>query len=150
MSRTPYEEYITGAADVCSNCLRLCRVERVDPVRGFGQEFEASLERRRETTTVAFGPAESVSEQKGVFCNCGVEGARDRIWDGADVDDDRFRELLQHCLTTLETKDVTVPHERTAAIALQAFKDGADPDDALSTALDIGLAAAATPAASVD
>jgi len=144
----PYHEHIIGAKDCCSNCLRLIRVERVDPARsGIGREYESRLERNRQTTTIGYGPADSMSERKGVFCTCGVESARERIWADADVDTDRFREFVQRMLRTLDAKGVTVNQKRTAGHALQARRDGAGVDDALATGLDHGLAAATTRAA---
>ena len=39
-----YEEHLFDASDVCRNCLRRIRVERVDPVRsGMGVEYEATM-----------------------------------------------------------------------------------------------------------
>jgi hypothetical protein len=139
-----YQDHILEAADVCSNCLRLIRVERIDPVRnGMGGEYEATFERERRHTSVEYGPADSVSDEKGVFCHCGVEGARDRIWSGDDLARERFKTLTKHCLQTLARKDVTVKDRETAAYALQAFDDGAAPDQALARAVDAGLVAAA-------
>jgi len=139
-----YAEHVLEAADVCNNCLRLIRVERVDPVRsGVAREFEATYERERRHTSVEYAPAESVSDHKGVFCACGVEGARDRVWGGDDLPRDRFKTLVQHLLRTLERKGVTVKPRETAAYALQAFDDDTTPDRALARAVDAGIVAAA-------
>jgi hypothetical protein len=139
-----YAEHVLEAADVCNNCLRLIRVERIDPARsGVAREFEATFERERRHTSVEYAPAESVSDHKGVFCACGVEGARDRIWSGDDLPRDRFKDLVQHLLATLDRKDVTVKPRETAAYALQAFDDGAAVDQALARAVDAGIVAAA-------
>jgi hypothetical protein len=137
-----FDEHVNEARDVCRNCFRVRAVERVDPVRGFGDEFEAHYERRKQTTTVDYAPADRVSEHKGVFCECGVESPRHRIWDDGDIDDERFRDLLRAMLETLAFKDVTVRRRRTAAYALQSFRDGAGVDEALATALEVGLATA--------
>jgi hypothetical protein len=140
----PYWDHIYDAADVCNNCLRLIRVERVDPVRsGVAREFEATYERERRHTSVEYAPAESVSDHKGVFCGCGVEGARDRIWSDDDLPRDRFKTLVQHLLRTLGRKGVTVKPRETAAHALQAFDDDGAPDRALARAVDAGIVAAA-------
>jgi len=142
---TPYQDHLRGAADVCNNCFALTKVERVDPTRGgIAREYEQTLQRNPETTKVDYGPAEAMSEMKGVWCDCGVEDARTRIWDDADVDTERFRSLLQAMLATLDAKGVTVDRQRTAAHALQARRDGAAVDEALRAGLDHGLAVAAT------
>jgi hypothetical protein len=80
-----------------------------------------------------------VSEQKGVFCECGVEEPRARVWSEDDVDDDRFRALLRSMLRTLDAKDITVARETTAAHALQARRGGADVDEAFATGLVAGV-----------
>jgi len=144
----PYAEHLFDSSDVCRNCLSPIRVERVEPSRtGFGRDYEDRLSRNPRTTTIAYGPSEAMSESKGVFCECGVEGAHERIWDDADVGTERFRELIQRMLRTLDAKGVTVNQKRTAGHALQARRDGAGVDDALATGLDHGLAAATTRAA---
>jgi len=138
-----YAEHVLEARDVCNNCLRLIRVERIDPVRsGVAREFEATYERDRRHTSVEYAPADSISEHKGVFCECGVEGARDRIW-SEGLSRDRFKTLVQHLLRTLERKGVTVKPRETAAYALQAFDDDVAPDQALAQAVDAGIVAAA-------
>ena len=143
MTDTPYEDHLLGARDVCSNCLRLIRVERLDPTRnGFGHELEETYERRRETTEVAYGPSDAVSESKGVFCACGVESARERIWQAPDIDRERFKALLKHALRTLALKDVTLKRKEAAAYALQAFDDGAGPDAAIAEGVESGVVAA--------
>jgi len=139
-----YAEHVLEAADVCNNCLRLIRVERVDPVRsGVAREFEATFERERRHTSVEYAPADAISEHKGVFCECGVEGARDRIWSGDTLPRDRFKTLVKHLLQTLDRKGVTVTPRETAAYALQAYDDDAAPDQALARAVDAGIVAAA-------
>jgi len=140
---TPYEDHYLSARDVCSNCLSLIRVERVDPMRGgLTQELDSHLARRRKVTHVAYGPSEAMSESKGVFCQCGVESARERIWSAGDVDRERFRELLKNLVRTATAKDISIKRKETIAYALQKHKDGYSPDDALATALDAGIVAA--------
>jgi len=141
---TPYQDHYLGAADVCSNCLSLIRVERIDPMRaGIAQEFSTRLARRRRSTSVEYAPADAASEVKGVFCSCGVESARERIWSGPEVDRDRFKELVKNLVRTADTKDISLKRKETIAYALSAFDDGAAPDAALATALDAGIVAAA-------
>lgn len=138
-----FRERVLQARDVCRNCFSLVRVERIDPTRGgVAREFESHYERHRQTTTVDYAPAERVSEQKGVFCECGVEEPRTRVWSEEDVDDERFRELVQSMLRTLEAKDITVARETAAAHALQARRGGADVDEALATGLVAGVSVA--------
>jgi len=104
-----YDDRVIAARDVCSNCFRLLRVERVDPTRGgLTREYEASYEREQRNTSIEYGPAEVVSEHKGVFCECGVESPRERIWGDADVDRDRLATLLAQLLRTLRRKGLRV------------------------------------------
>lgn len=140
---TPYEDHYLGARDVCSNCLSLIRVERVDPMRGgITQQLDSHLARRRRSTTVEYAPADAASESKGVFCNCGVESARERIWSADDVTEDRFRTLVKNLVRTADNKAITIKRKETIAYALQKFKDGHDADESLATALDAGIVAA--------
>jgi hypothetical protein len=140
----PYADHIVDASDVCNNCLRRIRVERIDPTRaGLVREFETTLTRNRRTTVVDHGPAESVTDQQGTFCEaCGTESAYDRWWADADIDDDRFRDLVQQLLRTLDEKGVTVARKRVAAHALQARRDGDSVDEALATGVEAGLQSA--------
>jgi len=149
MSKTPYEDHLSHAADVCDNCLQLARVERLDPTREGHEDYECRLARNKQTTTVGYAPADSVSDQKGVFCDCGVESPRERIWTDDEINDDWFRDLIQQMLRTLKTKSVTVDEKQTAGHALQARRNGEDVDAALATGLDHGLAAAAMPSAAI-
>jgi len=140
----PYADHIVDASDVCNNCFRRIRVERVDPTRaGLAREFETTLTRNRRTTVVDHGPAESVTDQQGTFCEaCGTESAYDRWWADADIDTDRFRDLVRQLLRTLEAKGVTVARKPAAAHALQAWRDGDSVDEALATGVDAGLQSA--------
>jgi len=139
-----YADHIVDASDVCNNCLRRIRVERIDPTRaGLTREFEATLTRNRQTTVVDHGPAESVTDQQGTFCEaCGTESAYDRWWQDSDIGTNRFRELIQQLLRTLEAKGVTVVRKPLAAHALQARRDGDSVDEALATGVDAGLQSA--------
>jgi hypothetical protein len=143
MPTPPYEEHVLGARDVCSNCLRLIRVERIDPYRSNDLQAEARLSRRERVTKVGYGPSEQVKDSKGIFCECGVESARHRIWDGDDVDRERFKDLIRHVIRTLELKRVTLKRTEAAAYALQKFDDGSGVDEALATGIEAGVVAAA-------
>lgn len=138
----PYADHVYDANDVCRNCLRVVRQERLDPTRtGMTREYEERLERDPRTTEVCYGPGETVTDHKGVFCDCGVEGVHARWWDEDDVDRERFRDLAANLLTTLEQKRVSVHKERTVGMALQAWRDGADIDAAFARGVEYGLAA---------
>jgi len=135
-----YQEHVLHAADVCNSCLGMIRVERLNPVRtGMSREYEACYERHKKRTVIDYGPAESVSDQKGVWCVCGVENARTRIWSDQDINTDRFHDLIQRLLRTLEAKGVTVARKPLAAHALQARRDGDSVDEALAAGVDAGL-----------
>ena len=139
----PYADHLLDASDVCSNCLALTRQERVDPVRGsLTRELDASLERDPRRTSVEFGPHEIPSRSKGVFCECGVEGVHERLWNPDDVGEGRFRELLKRAIATLEEKDVTIRRKRAIGHALQAYRHGDDVDEALAAGIEAGIVAA--------
>ncbi|WP_435075299.1 peptide ABC transporter substrate-binding protein [Halorubrum sp. HHNYT27] len=147
MPETPaYHEHLLDASDVCNSCHRIIRVERIEPTReGLGREFESVYERRRETTEIGYGPARSVSEEKGVFCDrCGTESPYDRIWDDAekDISYERFREIIQATIRTLEFKGVTISREDFAQHALQHRLDGNHVDDCLGAATEAAIVAA--------
>ena len=151
-----YADHILDASDVCANCLRVIRVERVDPTRdGMIREYESHYERHPHTTEIAYGPADSVSNVKGVFCDrCGTEGpyTDDRVWtseradDGTridTVDDARFEELVKQAIATLDYKGVSIQPHDFAAHALQQRKDGATVDEALGAATEAAIVASA-------
>ena len=151
MPDTPaYHEHLLDASDVCNSCHRVIRVERIEPTReGLGREFESVYERKRETTEIGYGPARSVSEEKGVFCTeCGTESPYDRIWDDADEDvsDDRFRELVRATIRTLEHKGVTLHRQTLAREALRRRHDGEHVDDCLGEATEAAITRAITQA----
>jgi len=153
MTESPaYDEHLLSASDVCANCLRVIRVERVDPTRdGMIREYESHYERHPHTTEIAYGPADSVSNVKGVFCDrCGTEGpyTDDRVWtseradDGTridTVDDARFEELVKQAYATLKHKGVALQPQDFTAHALQQRKDGATVDEALGAATEAGI-----------
>ena len=140
----PYADHLLDSADVCSNCLRKNRVERIDPVMGdgLGNDLDSHYERDENRTEIGYGPADVVSEQKGVFCSCGVEGAHERIWDPQDVSREKFRELVKAAIRTLDEKDVTVRRRETVRYALSHFSEHGDVDRALANAIDAGIVAA--------
>jgi hypothetical protein len=157
MTQSPaYDEHVLSASDVCANCLRVIRVERVDPTRdGMIREYESHYERHPRNTEIAYGPAENVSNVKGVFCDrCGTEGpyTDDRIWtseradDGTridTVDDARFETLVKQAISTLDFKGVSIQPRDFAAHALQERRDDATVDEALGAATEAAIVASA-------
>ena len=142
---TLYQEHILDAPDVCSNCLRKNRQDRVDPVRGgLGRELDSHYERDPRRTTVEFAPHEIPARSKGVFCRCGVEGPHDRVWRPEGVDRDRFKELLMAAVETLERKQVAVDRREMLCQALAAYKAGADVDEALTRGIEQGMPVSVT------
>lgn len=145
---TPYNDHVLGAADVCSNCFHLIRQERQSPIRRDDRTpdsgaWTTTYERVPRRTTVEYpGVGDEPTHAKGVFCECGVESARERLWSGDDIERERFRKLLKTVLRTLDAKGVTLKPTETAAYALQAFDDGAGVDEALAEAIDCGIVAA--------
>lgn len=149
MPETPaYHEHLLDASDVCNSCHRVIRVERQDPTRGgLTREFESHYERHPLTTEIGYGPAQSVSEAKGVFCDrCGTESPYDRIWDDAedDVPDERFRELLKATIRALEEKGVTLDRQTLAREALRRRRAGDHVDDCLGEATEAAIRRAVT------
>lgn len=139
----PYGDHILDASDVCSNCFRLVRQERVDPVRvGLTRELDSHLERDPRRTTIGYGPHECPPRSKGVFCECGVEGSFERLWDPTAVDEDRFKQLVKVALRTLEEKDVRIKRKETVMYAISHWREHGDVDRALATALEAGVVAA--------
>jgi hypothetical protein len=119
-------------------------VERIGKARGtLADEFTAHFERRKQTTEIAYGPADSVTDQKGVFCtDCGTESPHHRVWDADDIDKERFKSLIVNLEATLRQKGVDLKRETMARVALQAFEvDERGPDESLSVAVDAGTIA---------
>ena len=148
-----YQEHVLNAVDVCQNCLRIVREERHthEPRRSDVSVQESQWSRRRDTTDVAFGPGETITDHKGVFCECGVEGSFVRVWGDRDVDREQFRELLKRLLRSLDHKGVSVDRKATAAHALDAldrtgeyrhYRPDGMIDEALSEGVRYGLARA--------
>lgn len=141
-----FQERVLNSPAVCRNCYRTVRVERVRAETGrFDSAHESSrYARERRNTSIEFAPAETASDSKGVFCECGVESAFDRVWDDADVDRERFRAFIKAVLRSLERQGIALDRHRAAARALQAWDDDATVDEALSAGVAQGLAVAQT------
>jgi len=140
----PYADHILDASDVCSNCFRTVRVERLDPTRnGFAGELESHFERRRQNTVIGYGPAESVTNIKGVFCECGVEGAHERLWDPTDIQEPKLKRLIKNMIRTLRRKEVALKPKETAAYILHVWSETDDVDRAMSKGIEMGIVAQA-------
>jgi len=149
MTSEVFAEHVLEAADVCQSCFRRIRTERIEPTRsGVAREFESTYARRKRTTEIDYGPADRVTEQKGVFCDrCGTESAFARTWDVADVHDpavgvdrERFKHLAVNCLQSLTAKGLSLERKTFVAVALSELDGGASVDEALGRATDHALA----------
>lgn len=146
-TETPvYHERLLGAPDVCNNCLRIIKRERLEPSRnGLDGELESVYERDRRTTIVGYGPATSASNIAGVFCDrCGTESARDRIWNDTSADrlsKDRVKELIMAAAASLEEKGVDLHYPTLARHALQRRADGEHVDEAIGRAVEAAITA---------
>lgn len=147
-----YQEHLIDASDVCSNCFRRIRVERVDPTRsGMTVEYESHMARHERHTEIAFGPAQSVTDQKGTFCtHCGTESAFERVWDDLDFADpelplgyDRFKKLCQNAMRSLETKGVDIDRHSFATTAVSRFRNHRPIDVCLGEATEHAIVSAA-------
>lgn len=144
-----YHERILQSGDVCSNCLRIIKRERLEPTRdGLDEELESVYERDPRTTEIGYGPAVSASNVKGVFCDrCGTESAYDRVWDDEPDDrlsDRRVSELIKAATRTLECKGVDVHRPTLARHALQRRADDEHVDEAIGRAVEAAIVAAVT------
>ena len=148
-----YHEHILGAADVCSNCMRTVRVERIDPTRnGLNTDYESYYARHERHTVIGYGPARSVTDQKGVFCShCGTEHHDERLIDDIDIHDpavtavgyEWFKELAKNCMATLEAKGVGIDRHAFATTALARYDAGHGIDHCLGEATEHAIVSAA-------
>jgi hypothetical protein len=134
-----YADLVLDSSDVCSNCFRQVRVERIDPTReGFAGEYEAHYERKKQTTTIEYAPHDIITRSKGVFCECGCESAYERLWDPTDVAKPRLRELLKNIIRTLDAKGVSLKPKKTMAYVLHCWSETDDVDKSLSKGMKWG------------
>jgi hypothetical protein len=131
----PYAEHLLDASDVCSNCLRRTRVERIDPYLSDELEAESKYSRHEQRTEVGYGPHESPPKSKGVFCKCGVESTFVRTWDDG-VGYQRFKQLVKNTIRTLKEKDVTFYSRGLMEHAYAGFRERLDEDGALLPVMD--------------
>lgn len=140
----PYAQHLLDATDVCSNCLRKNRVERVDPVmgRGLTTELDSHYSRDKRRTSVEYHDGgDEPTKAKGVFCECGVEGSHERLWSPTEIEREHFKDLLVHAVATLERKRVDIRRRETLRYALSHFDDHADADRALANGIEAGIVA---------
>jgi len=147
----PYADHILDARDVCSNCFRHVRVERVDPVMsrdGLRHALDSHYSRKQKTTTREYHDSDpAVTHAEATFCQCGVEGTYERLWSPTDLSRDRFKTLLKQVLRTLSHKGVQFTDGRkreTVAYALQSFDHNGDADQAFGEAIEMGIVAQAS------
>jgi len=146
-----YAEHLFDASDVCRGCLKRIRVRRIDPYKSNDLEAAATLSRKRQTTEIGYGPADSVTDEKGTFCDeCGTESAFDRVWDSVDFHDpagalgyDRFKELAKNAMASLEAKGVDIDRHAFATTALSRYQDGHGIDHCLGEATEHAIVSAA-------
>jgi hypothetical protein len=145
MTQGPYADYILDARDVCSNCFRRIRVERVDPVMsrdGLRHELDSHYSRHQRNTTREHHDSDpEVTHCDATFCQCGIEGSHERLWRPDDVDRERFRRLLKRAVKTVEGKGVALRRKETIMYAIQHFKNDADADKAISAGMEAGIVA---------
>jgi hypothetical protein len=141
-----YADLVLDSSDVCSNCFRQIKVQRIDPTReGFAgtEEFETHYERKKQTTTIEYAPHDIITRSKGVFCQCGCESAYERLWSPTDLEESRLKELLKNILRTLDAKGVTLKTKETAAYVLHCWSETNDVDKSLSKGIEMGVVASA-------
>jgi hypothetical protein len=140
----PYADQLLDASDVCKNCFRTIRVERIDPTRnGFAGEYESSFERKKQTTSIEYIPFGYPTQSKTVFCNCGVSSAHHRIWEPDEISEPQLKKLIKNALRTLASKDVSLKRKETTAYILHWWREAGDVDKAFSRGLEMGIVATA-------
>lgn len=145
-----FQERVLNAPDVCSNCLRVIREERAvcesTDRKSVTSTSLSAYTRVRETTTVSHGPSETASASIGVFCECGVESAFERVFDDGEdrcLASHRVRELVKRAIRTLESKGVTLNRETFAKLAIQHYREKHDVNAALETGTETAIQTAA-------
>jgi len=115
---------------------------------GLRHALDSHYSRKRTTTTREYHDSDpNVTHADATFCECGVEGAFERLWTPTDISRDRFKTLLKHAIQTLSHRGIELSRERkreTVAYALQSFDDGGDADRAFSEAIEMGIVAQAS------
>jgi len=77
------------------------------------------------------------------FCECGVEGAHERLWDPTDVAEPKLKRLIKNAIRTLRRKEVALKPKETAAYILHVWSETDDVDRAMSKGIEMGIVAQA-------
>jgi hypothetical protein len=148
-----YENRVYNAGQVCRNCLGIIKSEREAYITT-RMVNEASLEARPtvqgrdgplveesyygrdpQRTAVGYPPEATPTDNRTVFCECGVAGAYVRAWDDADIvhDLDRYSTLVSNLGHALDELNVQIDHERYVRRAFANFERlvSADPEAAI-------------------
>jgi hypothetical protein len=136
-----FEDKFLHSPDVCSNCFSLIMIERMDPVRWSQErELDSTYERVKPETEIGFHSTHSVepTDCKEVYCSCGMSDPYDRLWSAADIDRDRFEQLLKNVVRTARRKGISHKRKTTLGYALQRYDDTGQVDTALALGLDAG------------
>lgn len=148
---TIHQEKLRNAADICDNCFKLRLVERTEVrSRGLTATPESVYTRHERTTELDHHPSDEPTQDKHLFCDCGVAGPNSRAWDDSDIDRERFKDLLKHAIYSAERKGVTLNRERAVkrglvnlAVLTAWWRDDINSvDGALADALEHGSAVA--------
>jgi hypothetical protein len=139
-----YDEHVRADPEVCNNCFRQIRVERVDPGRRTLAASEpcSYYSRHQRNTDIDYVRSENVKNSKQVFCDCGSDSHRHRVWD--DSDDRCFRmtrvkQYIRHLTTTLDAKGIDYDTETFVKLSLQYYRDDHDLDHAFGEALETAI-----------
>ena len=146
-----HQEKLRNAADICDNCFKIRLVERTE-IRstGLAATPESVYTRRERTTELDHHPSDEPTQDKHLFCECGVIGPNSRAWDDKDIDRERFKDLLKHSIRSAEHKGVTLSREGAVkrglanlAVLTAWWRDDINSvDEALADALEYGSTAA--------
>ena len=162
-----YHEHLLDASDVCLGCLQIVRVERLNPHRrGRKRTYETHHAPHPTRTLEDYGPAPDITDERGDFCErCGTEDPFDRPWDDhrqppyetaaalgwlfncddkpdlqpRELSRERFRELVQNAIETLEEKGVSISRQAFAEEALRLREQTAHADDCLGAATEAAI-----------
>lgn len=124
MSTIPstFQERVLNAADTCNDCFGIIREEHeIVPVserkrnRTYPTQHYTRYKRR---TTVEHVPGENPTQDYATFCECGSSSAFDRHRSEV-VGPERFRELMQTAIRTIEKKGVSLSREHAIKRAFE-------------------------------
>jgi len=122
----PYADHILDARDVCLNCGRKNRTDRVsahmrDGV-ATGKTLDSHLSRdKRRTSREHVTLGEEPAHCETVFCECGVETQFERIWSALDYG--QFKSYVKRIIRTLREKRVDVTERTLMEHAFRGFRE---------------------------